>query len=138
MAVGELKGESFSPSDKGQLYHYQQDLLELQLYRHALYGFLFINQDMLLVSACQEVGAILFKVHFENGFSDEGRAWDCLSYLASGPLDQLMFKNPVGPDITVKDFLGRGHFSIVYSGIYKEQEVVVKVRRYSNQAVKCL
>lgn len=134
VVVGELKTSDTSKSsdtpldkaDKGQLFQYLQELLKLQPYRKAVYGFLTDNRSLLLVRARRDGQSTYFDLILEETF-DGGKAWKCLDYLATSTLENLYYLNPVPPEVQDTKLLGTGHSSIVYSGKYRDKEVVVKV-----------
>ena len=70
--------------------------------------------------------AVRFTEILEEKFED-GAAWNCLSCVATSSLEFLLFRSPVSAEVQILEFLGAGHSSTVYSGIYKREKVVVKV-----------
>ncbi len=81
--IVELKSRGeFSNANKGQLCHYLHELLKLQPYRDAVYGFLTDNIDLLLVTIFRKNKAIYFEENLAEKFSD-GSALKCLCHIFS-------------------------------------------------------
>ena len=130
IAVGELKGDPLTNSDRGQLEQYLHCLLEAQKFRHTAYGFLTNNDDFCVVHASKlENNRILCKWCIEAKCGQGQQLGEqALSWLAGLTLKEHGYESPVTvTGLWLEDYLGSGSVSVVYKGSYQGDSVVVKV-----------
>ena len=129
IAVGELKGEKLTDSDRGQVEQYLHCLLKVQKFRHKAYGFLTNNDDFWVVYACRREDEISCTWCIEaqcGGLSQLGE--QALSWLAGLSKEEHGYKAPVTlTGLQLEYCLGSGSVSFVYKGKYQGKSVVVKV-----------